>query len=111
MPDLTRRLAALLLAAGMLISGVGNTRAEAEVGRALVLAVDVSLSMEPTSRSYSGKASLRHSGLSNSIWRSATLCWLPQSIHPRGGAWSSAPFTELCLARQASSRHTASAIR
>jgi hypothetical protein len=47
MPGLTRCLAALMLAAGMLISPVWEARAEAEVDLALVLAVDVSLSMGP----------------------------------------------------------------
>ncbi|WP_457091727.1 DUF1194 domain-containing protein [Microvirga sp. P5_D2] len=42
-----RCIAALLLAAGMWISGTWDARSETEVDLALVLAVDVSLSMEP----------------------------------------------------------------
>jgi Protein of unknown function (DUF1194) len=42
-----RCLACLLIAAGMMISGVCSAQADTEVDLALVLAVDVSLSMEP----------------------------------------------------------------
>jgi Protein of unknown function (DUF1194) len=44
---ITRCLTALLLLSGVLISGPGTAWAETEVDLALVLAVDVSLSMEP----------------------------------------------------------------
>src|SRR5918998_6475366 len=42
-----RCLACLLIAAGMMISGAWSAQADTEVDLALVLAVDVSLSMEP----------------------------------------------------------------
>src|SRR5829696_971660 len=42
-----RCIAALLLAAGLMVLGSWGARAETEVDLALVLAVDVSLSMEP----------------------------------------------------------------
>ena len=47
MISITRCFAALLLALGMSISGAWDARSETEVDLALVLAVDVSLSMEP----------------------------------------------------------------
>jgi hypothetical protein len=47
MLDLSRRLAALLIVTGLLVSGAWSAHAETEVDLALVLAVDVSLSMEP----------------------------------------------------------------
>ncbi len=47
MISLTRCVAALLLALGMSISGAWDANSQTEVDLALVLAVDVSLSMEP----------------------------------------------------------------
>jgi hypothetical protein len=47
MLDLRHCIAALLLAAGAWVSGARDARSETEVDLALVLAVDVSLSMEP----------------------------------------------------------------
>jgi Protein of unknown function (DUF1194) len=47
MIGIARSLASLLLAAGLLVLGTWSAHAETEVDLALVLAVDVSLSMEP----------------------------------------------------------------
>jgi hypothetical protein len=47
MIGIARGLSSLLLAAGLLVVGTWSAHAETEVDLALVLAVDVSLSMEP----------------------------------------------------------------
>src|SRR5215218_4833454 len=47
MIGIARGLASLLLATGLLVVGTWSAHAETEVDLALVLAVDVSLSMEP----------------------------------------------------------------